>query len=189
MFDQGDKINLDTDSPPPPEQSNRTFIIAAGIMAGIVFITIVAMALYVMVYLPGTKANLSSVQATIVAQNALIAQAMTQTMDANLLGTQAAATAAVPTQTATSLVLASPTPVLAVATETQLVSFAAMTATWSALNTQVAVGMRTPTSTPGGSMPQSGFADDLGLPGLVLMTFALVLVILLARRLRSVPIR
>ena len=32
MFEQGDEINLDSDSPLPPEQSNRTFKTAAGIM-------------------------------------------------------------------------------------------------------------------------------------------------------------
>ena len=189
MFEQGDEINLDSDSPPPPEQSNRTFKTAAGIMAGIVFITIVLMALYVMVYLPKKNANQSSVQATIIAQNALIAQAMTQTMQANALGTQAAATSLVPTPTATLIMLASPTPLLAVATQTQVVPFAALTATWSALNTQVAIGLKTPTSTPGGPLPTSGIADDLGIPGLVIMAFALVLVILLARRLRAVPTR
>jgi hypothetical protein len=188
MFEQGDDINLDTDSPPPPEKSNRTFIIAAGIMGGLVLLTIILMALYVTVFLPRTKANQSSVQATILAQNALIAQAMTQTMEANMLGTQAAATMAVPTQTVTPI-RASSTPVLAVATQTPLISFANMTATWSALNTQVAVGLRTPTGTPGGSMPASGFAEDFGIPGLVLMTLALVLVILLARRLRSAPVQ
>jgi uncharacterized protein (TIGR03382 family) len=36
-------------------------------------------------------------------------------------------------------------------------------------------------------MPASGFADDVGLPGLLVMALALVVVILLARRLRAVP--
>lgn len=188
MFEQGDDINLDGDAPPPPEQSNRTFIIAAGVMAGVVFLTIILMALYVTVFLPRTKANQSSMQATIQAQNALIAQAMTQTMQANMLGTQAAATLAAPTQTATPL-MASSTPVLAFATQTPLISFANMTATASAKNTQLAGALKTPTVTPGGSMPASGFAEDLGLPGLVLMSVALVLVILLARRMRAVPAR
>lgn len=188
MFEQGNDINLDMDAPPPPEQSNRTFKIAAGILAGVVFLTIILMALYVTVFLPRTKANQSSVQATILAQNALIAQAMTQTMQANMLGTQAAATLAVPTQTATPL-MASSTPVLAVATQTPLISFANMTATVSAMNTQLAAGLRTPTVTPGGSMPASGFAEDVGIPGLVLMAIALVLVILFARRMRAVPVQ
>jgi hypothetical protein len=185
MFEQGDDINMDVAAPPPSEQSNRTFIIVAGILAGVVFISIVCMALYALVYLPQQKAGQSAQQATIEAQNAMIAQAMTQKMQAFAAGAQAS-----PTSTATSvppLALASPTPLLAVASQTPGVVDAAMTATWSALNTQVAVGLLTPTATPGAGMPTSGFADDVGLPGLVVMAFALVVVILLARRLRTVP--
>jgi len=186
MFEQGDDIKLDTESPPPPGQSNRTFKLAAGIMAGIVFITIALMAAYVIFLLPRFRAKQSSVQATILAQNELIAQAMTQTMAANLLGTQRAVTVT-PTPTPTSIVLASPTPVLAVPTQTLSDPYAAMTATWSALSTQIAQGLKTPTSTPGGPLPKSGFADDIGLPGLLLMALGLLVVILLARRLRAQP--
>jgi hypothetical protein len=183
MFEQGDDFNTDTDAPQPSEQSNRTFIIVAGVLAGIVLISIVCMALYALVYLPQQKSAQSAQQATIEAQNALIAQAMTSTMQAFAARTQAA-----PTSTATvvpPLPLASPTPLLAVPTQTQVVIDLPMTATWSALNTQGALGLLTATAT--GGMPQSGFADEVGLPGLVVMAFALVVVILLARRLRTVP--
>jgi hypothetical protein len=186
MFEQGDDINMDMAEPQPPERSNRTFIIVAGVLAGIVFLSIVCMALYALVYLPQQKAGQSAQQATIEAQNAMIAQAMTSTMQAFAVGAQAS-----PTTVATkvpTLSLASPTPLLAVPTQGQVETDMALTATWSALNTQVAVGLLTPTATQGpGSMPASGFADEIGLPGLVVMAFALVVVILLARRLRSVP--
>jgi len=189
MFEQGDDFNTDTmdeAAPQPAEQSNRTFIIVAGVLAGIVFISIVCMALYALVYLPQQKAGQSAQQATIEAQNAMIAQAMTSTMQAFAVGAQAS-----PTSAATAvppLTLASPTPLLAVPSQTQVTVDLDMTATWSALNTQVAVGLLTPTATLGaGGMPTSGFADEIGLPGLVVMAFALVVVILLARRLRTVP--
>ncbi|OGN73675.1 MAG: hypothetical protein A2X25_15055 [Chloroflexi bacterium GWB2_49_20] len=183
MFEQGDDIEMDMAAPPPPEQSNRTFGIIAGLLAAVVFLSIVCMALYALVYLPRQKAGQSAQQATIEAQNALIARAMTQTMQAFAAGAQAS-----PTSVATSVPthpLASPTPLLAVASQPPV--NAAMTATWSALNTQVAVGLLTPTATQGAGMPTSGFADDVGLPGLVVMAFALIIVILLARRLRAVP--
>jgi len=189
MFEQGDEFNMDTmdeAAPQPAEQSNRTFIIVAGVLAGIVFISIVCMALYALVYLPQQKAGQSAQQATIEAQNAMIAQAMTSTMQAFALGAQATSTkvaTAIPT-----LALATPTPLLAVPTQTQVNESAALTATWAALSTQVAVGLLTPTATQGtGSMPTSGFADEVGLPGLMVMAFALVVVILLARRMRTVP--
>lgn len=190
MYEQGDEIKLDTDSPPPPGQSNRTFKLAAGVMAGIVFLTIALMAAYVIFLLPRIKANQSSVQATILAQNELISQAMTQTMAANILGTRNAATVT-PTPTPTYIVLVShtPTPVLAIPTQTLSDPNAALTATKSALNTQIAQVSKTPTVTPGGPLPKSGFAEDVGLPGLLLMSLGLLMVILLARRLRAVPIR
>lgn len=186
MFEQGDEFSMDEAAPQPAEQSNRTFIIVAGVLAGIVFISIVCMAIYALVYLPQQKASQSAQQATIEAQNAMIAQAMTSTMQAFQVGAQATSTS-LPT-TVPTLALASPTPLLAVPTQTQVDEYAAMTATWSALNTQVAVGLLTPTATMGaGSMPASGFADEVGVPGLVIMALAFLVVILLARRLRAVP--
>jgi hypothetical protein len=189
MFEQGDDINMDMAAPPPPaEQSNRTFIIAAGILAGVVLLSIICMAVYALVYLPQQKAGQSSVQATIEAQNLMVQQAMTMTMQAGALNTQIAIASAQPTQTLTpEVIVPTNTPLMAVASNTPMVVDAAMTATWSALNTQVAVGLKTPTATPGGAMPASGFADEVGLPGLVVMSVALVVVILLARRLRSAP--
>lgn len=189
MNEIGDDFNMDMDAPQltePTEQSNRTFIIVAGVLAGIVFISIVCMALYALVYLPQQKAGQSAQQATIEAQNAMIAQAMTSTMEAFSAAAQATSTTAA--TVVPPLVLASPTPLLAVPSQTQVQVDLAMTATWSALNTQVAVGQLTPTATGGtGGMPASGFADEVGFPGLVVMAFALVVVILLARRLRTTP--
>jgi len=186
MFEQGEEFNMDEAAPQPAEQSNRTFIIVAGVLAGIVFLSIVCMAVYALVYLPQQKASQSAQQATIEAQNAMIAQAMTSTMQAFVINAQVT-----PTNEATAvppLTLASPTPLLAVPSQTQVTVDLNMTATWSVLNTQVAAGLLTPTATQGaGSMPSSGFADDLGLPGLAVMAIALVVVILLARRLRAVP--
>ncbi len=185
MFEQGDDFNMDTDAPQPSEQSNRTFIIVAGVLAGIVLISIIGMALYALVYLPQQKSAQSAQQATIEAQNAIIAQAMTSTMQAYATGTQVSLTDAATVVPPPPL--ASPTPLLAVPSQTQSQVDIAMTATWSALNTQVAIGLLTPTATGAGGLPESGFADDVGLPGLVVMAFALFVVILLARRLRTVP--
>jgi hypothetical protein len=44
---------------------------------------------------------------------------------------------------------------------------------------------RTVTATP--QIPQTGFADEFGLPGLFIVAMILLGVILLARRLRNVP--
>jgi len=56
------------------------------------------------------------------------------------------------------------------------------TATVSALLTQQA---STQTSAPTPTMPDTGFADDFGIPGMLALAAALVVVIFLARRLRT----
>ncbi len=57
------------------------------------------------------------------------------------------------------------------------------TATVAALLTMQAAGTTTPTAT---ALPDTGFADDVGIPGLFGLAGALLLVIILARRLRTV---
>jgi hypothetical protein len=43
--------------------------------------------------------------------------------------------------------------------------------------------------TPAAAMPRTGFFDQLGLPGLIILALALIVVIFLARRLRNAPSR
>jgi len=63
---------------------------------------------------------------------------------------------------------------------------AAATATVGAALTLAAAAQLTivPTTT---ALPNTGFIDDLGVPGLVVMALAFMIVILLARRLRTSP--
>jgi LPXTG-motif cell wall-anchored protein len=79
---------------------------------------------------------------------------------------------------------ASPTPLLAVPTDTPVPTSDPRTATVAALLTQAAIAQQTsvPTST---ALPSTGFAEDVGIPGLLGMAVLLVVVIFLARRLRS----
>jgi hypothetical protein len=54
--------------------------------------------------------------------------------------------------------------------------------------TQAAQAQLTVTALPTSTLlPNTGFIDDVGAPGLVVMSIALVVVILLARRLRVSP--
>jgi len=64
----------------------------------------------------------------------------------------------------------------------------AATATVGAALTEAAIAQLTvvPTST---LLPQTGFVEDVGVPGLMVMALAFIIVILLARRLRAVPVR
>ena len=94
---------------------------------------------------------------------------------------------------APSTATASPTPVLAptdtpmdgetVTTEPD-VTQDPRTATVSALLTEQAGGGNTSTPTATG-LPDTGFADDFGIPGMIALAAALVVVIFLARRLRT----
>ena len=83
MFEQGDDPGFqNTEIQPEPESSNRTFIIVAGIMAGIILLSIICMAVYFLVIAPGQQSKRAAEQATVEAYNLQIQQAMTQTQAA-----------------------------------------------------------------------------------------------------------
>lgn len=188
MLGQDNDFNLDNDALPPlkEESNNRTFLIAAGILAGVVFLSIACMAAYALIILPRQKADTAAQEATIQAQNAQVAQAMTQTADASAW-TPTALPSPLATTTTTPGRTPSPTPVLAVLNSPTAV-IDPLVATNAAIQTQAALASRTPTVTATAAMPKSGFADEVGLPGLVTLAVALVVVILLARRLRAAPV-
>jgi LPXTG-motif cell wall-anchored protein len=76
-----------------------------------------------------------------------------------------------------------PTPVLAAPTIGASPT-ADRTATVSFLLTEAAIGKLTVTPTASG-LPATGFADDVGVPGLVGLALVLIVVVFLARRLRT----
>lgn len=179
----------DLDDAPLPEESNnnRTFLVAVGILGGIILISVACL---VGVYLFGQRGDSAAQQAqaanaTLTAQaaNSFINDALTATFQASIL----------PTTTSTPV----PTSVVNVATATATVdpgiaaaldagTPAAATATVGAALTQAAIAQLTivPTTT---ALPQTGLVDDIGVPGLVTMALAFMIVILLARRLRAAP--
>jgi hypothetical protein len=76
--------------------------------------------------------------------------------------------------------------VIAEATSTFTATSNPATVTLGAAFTQIANSTQTiiPTST---ALPNTGFADDVGAPGLMLIGIALIVVIFLVRRLRASP--
>jgi hypothetical protein len=183
-FDDGEEAPL-----PEESNNNRTFLVAVGILGGIILLSIACL---VGVYLFGSRgsnntaqvAEATNVAATAgAANNAFIESALTATFQASILPTTTSTpepTKVVNVATATSTVDPAAAQALAIGTP------AAATATVGAALTLAAAAQLTvvPTTT---ALPNTGFVDDLGVPGLVVMALAFVIVILLARRLRSSP--
>lgn len=165
------------DAAPPEESSNRTFLIAAAILGGIVLLSVACLAAYALFILPRQQQAVQQQQNLRATQDAEIARALTTTFEAGILPT----TTLTPSPTST--------PVVAQATATNTPAAPSpdpVTATVAAALTQAAIAQMTvvPTST---ALPAAGIADEYGLPGLVVMAMAFMVVIFLARRLRSAP--
>jgi hypothetical protein len=170
---EGDDNNVD--AVPPEENSNRTFLIAAGILGAIVLLSMACIAGYVLIVRPQQLAQQQRAADAQATQNAQIGAALTATFQAQIVPT-----ASLPPTNTPVVAQASPTPVPATPTTDP------STATVAAALTQAAIAQLTvvPTSS---ALPGTGIADEYGFPGLIVMTVALIVVILLARRLRSSP--
>ena len=179
---EGDDLNFDDEETPPEESSNRTFLIAAGILGGIVLLSIACLAVYALVILPQQRAAQQTGEENALAtQNAQVNDALTATGVAfDLSQTPQATNTSPPTET---LVVAQPT-----ATNTPEFTETPdpATETVAAGYTQLAESTTTVVLTST-ALPTSGFADEVGLPGLVIAAMVLVAVIFLARRLRASP--
>ncbi|MCC7117386.1 MAG: hypothetical protein IT310_02585 [Anaerolineales bacterium] len=184
----GDSYNdqdftVEDEEAPAEESNNRTFLIVAGILGGVILITAICLGavLFFRNFNKTTTPDPVALTATAQVQNGAISEALTATFQASIL----------PTTTVTPL--PTNTPVVAVASETPTPDPGALdagnvqlTSTIAAAFTQAAAAQLTivPTTT---ALPNTGFLDDYGLPGMLAMTVAFVIVILLARRLRVTP--
>ena len=171
---------------PSGPSNNKTFLIAVAGLIGFLVLAMVLMAVYALFMLPSKRKAQATQVAQINAQNTAIAQGLTATAAAALwTDTPTPAPTNTPAPTATNTPLATPTPVVAQATATQnaapidATAFA-LTATSIALTSVAAVPSAQPTS-----LAQTGFADQVGLPGLLAVAALLIVVIFLARRLRQ----
>ena len=200
MLDEGNNVTMETPEAPPPEESNnRTFLIVGGIFAALIFLTLVCGAIYALWYLPSRTAQQKATQAAVVAQNSKVVALMTSTAQA-ALWTPTSLPSLTPTTTNTPIStiqpLNSPTLVIAAAvgTDTPTTDPATLIAMQTQLSQQMTstampLALALVSGTPVGvaAMPQTGFFDQVGLPGLVILTLALLAVIFLARRLRNSP--
>lgn len=185
-FDDFDDFDDETSE---GENDNRTFLLVAGGLGIILVIALVCMVVYALVIQPSRNAGRETQVAEVNATNTSVAMAARMTA----LAQAWTLTPTVTDTPAPSTATASPTPVLA-PTDTPAAGITITTepgvtedprtATVSALLTEQAGGGNTSTPTATG-LPNSGFADDFGIPGMIALAAALVVVIFLARRLRT----
>ena len=186
----GDDNDLDTfddgEGAAPEESNNRTFLFIAGGLGILVLIGLCAVVGYLFLNNRNGADVTATAQAQATYQQATLDAGATQFV-ANRAETQAAAVTATLPPTST--------PVIAQATVTASPTQNPATATVGAAFTQIAAASTASTQTTltviatSTALPNTGFADDIGLPGMFAMAFAFVIVIFLVRRLRAVPAR
>lgn len=190
------------------EEGNRTFMIAAGVIGGGLILLIACLAIYFFLIRPrggdqeAENQTQIALNETVAAQDAATAFAVTQTaiVEAYTDTPTVTATTEPPTDTptATQEQITPTTGEVTVAPTTEVPDQTQQgptadprTATVQALLTQAAVAQTqaaaavlTVTPTPTQVLPDTGFIDDFGVPGLLAAASVLVVVIFLVRRLR-----
>jgi LPXTG-motif cell wall-anchored protein len=180
----------------PEESSNRTFLIIAAALGGIALIALVCIAIYALVLWPRAREGQTSQRATLEAQNTEVAVIIASTSTSAAETAIAAGFTATPTRTPlrpTDTPTSSPTPVVAIPSPSPLAptgaaDMATATALHATLQANATLYAATLTARPiqPTEIPNTGFADDVGLPVMLGLAVLLVVVIFLARRLRTV---
>ncbi len=178
----------------PEDDENRTFVIAAAGLGGLIVLSLVCLGVYALILQPRQREAAEQEPTSIVLTNTAVALGLTLTAEAEdftPIPTEVPPTAA-PTATDTPV----PTQVVVLPTDTPtatpfttLPTVVPLTATAAAQMTQTAEaiaggGGGSPTPTPT-ALPSTGFGDDVGLPGLAGLTALFLVVIFLSRKLRS----
>jgi len=172
--------DFEVGAPPPEESSNRTFLVAAAGIGGLLILSMICLAVYALVLAPRQRAARDQQATEIVQENTRVSLALTQT-------SVAAGASATPTSTRTPAPTASSTPTQVVVLPSNtpiLATIDPVTATAAAQLTAIAIQQAlTPSATPT-ALPSTGFADDVGVPGLLTVSALLIVVVILARRMR-----
>lgn len=179
----------------PEDDENRTFVIAAAGLGGLIVLSLVCLGVYALILQPRQREAALQEPTSIVLTNTAVALGLTQTVEAEdftPVPTEPPPTfTPAPTDTDTPV----PTQVVVLPTDTPtptpfttLPTLAPLTATAGAQMTQtaeaIAGGAGSPTPAPT-ALPTAGFADDVGLPGLAGLAALFLVAIFISRRLRS----
>ncbi|MFQ5921217.1 MAG: hypothetical protein ACE5M4_00090 [Anaerolineales bacterium] len=175
----------------PEDDENRTFVIAAAGLGGLIVLSLVCLGAYALIWQPRQREAELQRPTNILLTNTAEALSLTQTAEAEdftPVPTEPPPTfTPSPTDTDTPV----PTQVVVLPTDTPtpfttLPTVAPLTATAAARLTQtaeaIAGGAGSPTPT---ALPVTGFADDVGLPGLAGLAALFLAAIFFSRRLRS----
>ena len=189
--------DLQEEPTPPEESGNRTFIIIAGVLGAIALLALICIAVYALVLAPRNKSAQNAQRATLEAQGTAVQDIIDKTATANKMAAIIAAYTATPTKTqipptftaqaSQPPVVLIPTTALVLATDTPNAQTATAISLFATLDANATRLASTFTARPGQatSIPNTGFADDIGLPAMMGMAVLLVAVIFLARRLRT----
>jgi hypothetical protein len=154
--------DFEFEDPVPEESSNRTFIIAASALGGLLLVSIICLALYAFFLAPRQQEQAANATQTAVA---LTRAALVEPTE-------------VPTSTATATL--QPTNTF-VPTITATLTAAISTETLTPLPVVLATDTPRPTPT---ALPPTGFADDLDLTGLAIMAGILLFIVIVTRLIR-----
>ncbi|MFQ5942986.1 MAG: hypothetical protein ACE5JF_05485 [Anaerolineales bacterium] len=181
----------------PEDDENRTFVIAAAGLGGLIVLSLVCLGVYALILQPRQREAALQEPTSIVLTNTAVALGLTETAEAaeftpvpteappTLTPSATSTDTPVPTQV---VVLPTDTPTATSTPFTTLPTVAPLTATAAAQMTQTAEAIAgaggSPTPTPT-ALPSTGIADDVGLPGLVGLATLFIVAIFLSRRLRS----
>ena len=171
-------------------------MIIAGVLGAIAVLALVCIAVYALMILPGQRTARATYEATLNAQNTEVAYIINQT------ATSAAMAAIEAAYTNTPIPTAIPATATPTATQTSVVVVAAINTATATLRPEMATAtvlnatilanaeQYAATTTAQGNIveqaiPDTGFADEAGLPVLFGMAILLLGVVFLARRLRT----
>jgi hypothetical protein len=178
-FDDSYDDTFDDDIDAPEESNNRTFLLVAGGLGFLVLCGLLAVGAYLMF-------NFNSGQQT--GEETAQAQATMQAMTVDAALTQTAVAAQTQAAEITSTAPPTDTPVIAEAAVTLTETPNPATATVGAAFTQIAASTQTIVATST-ALPNTGFADDVGIPGMFALALGFVILIFFVRRLRAAPTR
>lgn len=188
MLDDND-LDIPEESQEQQRSGNRSFVMIAGVLGTLLVLALIAMAVYTLVYLPRQAAEPDEGPSAAQLTNTAEAKALQITSTPS--NTPTATLTRTPTNTRPP---ASDTPTETPVTPIFSITPDPATATVNALLTAAAAAQTnaastiltfTPTATSStSSLPDAGFSDNFGAPGLLIAAGLLLIVIVAARRLR-----